>query len=194
MARASRRASWSACSSRSTALEPSATAKPAASGLGLPIARNILRAHGGDVVLANREDGGGLRATGDAAGVTAPGSSTSIASILWPSGRAGRRRSSRVRTRAAGRAAPRSARRRRAPRHGRRPPPRGRVRGRRHGRRCRPRPRGHRSGPAPRIRGSAGPSRSRPGSPSPGGCRAGRGRGRRRPRRGRCRRCPARRG
>ena len=31
-------------------------------GLGLPIARNILRAHGGDVVLANRS-GGGVRAT-----------------------------------------------------------------------------------------------------------------------------------
>jgi signal transduction histidine kinase len=31
-------------------------------GLGLPIARNILRAHGGDVILANRP-GGGIRAT-----------------------------------------------------------------------------------------------------------------------------------
>jgi len=30
-------------------------------GLGLPITRNILRAHGGDVVLSNRP-GGGLRA------------------------------------------------------------------------------------------------------------------------------------
>ena len=30
-------------------------------GLGLPIARNILRAHGGDVTLANRA-GGGARA------------------------------------------------------------------------------------------------------------------------------------
>jgi signal transduction histidine kinase len=30
-------------------------------GLGLPIARNIIRAHGGDVTLANRP-GGGLRA------------------------------------------------------------------------------------------------------------------------------------
>jgi signal transduction histidine kinase len=27
-------------------------------GLGLPIARNILRAHGGDVFLANRPQGG----------------------------------------------------------------------------------------------------------------------------------------
>ena len=31
-------------------------------GLGLPIARNILRAHGGDVTLANRP-GGGVRVT-----------------------------------------------------------------------------------------------------------------------------------
>jgi signal transduction histidine kinase len=28
--------------------------------LGLPIARNILRAHGGDVVLRNRPEGGAL--------------------------------------------------------------------------------------------------------------------------------------
>ena len=37
-------------------------------GLGLPIARNILRAHGGDVVLANRPTGGRAR-DGDAAAV-----------------------------------------------------------------------------------------------------------------------------
>ena len=57
-ARASRRASWTACSSRSIAASQSATARPAASGSGLPIARNILRAHGGDVALANRPTGG----------------------------------------------------------------------------------------------------------------------------------------
>ena len=32
-------------------------------GLGLPIARNIMRAHGGDVVLANRPTAGGAKAT-----------------------------------------------------------------------------------------------------------------------------------
>ncbi len=43
-------------------LEPSRNRETGGSGLGLPIARNILRAHGGDVALANRA-GGGLRAT-----------------------------------------------------------------------------------------------------------------------------------
>ncbi len=43
-------------------LEPSRSRETGGMGLGLPIARNILRAHGGDVVLANRP-GGGLRAT-----------------------------------------------------------------------------------------------------------------------------------
>jgi signal transduction histidine kinase len=42
-------------------LEPSRSRETGGMGLGLPIARNILRAHGGDVTLANRP-GGGLRA------------------------------------------------------------------------------------------------------------------------------------
>ncbi len=48
-------------------LEGSRNRETGGTGLGLPIARNILRAHGGDVALANR-NGGGLRAT-----VTLPG-------------------------------------------------------------------------------------------------------------------------
>ena len=43
-------------------LEGSRNRETGGTGLGLPIARNILRAHGGDVTLANRA-GGGLRAT-----------------------------------------------------------------------------------------------------------------------------------
>ena len=43
-------------------LEPSRNRETGGTGLGLPIARNILRAHGGDVALANRA-AGGLRAT-----------------------------------------------------------------------------------------------------------------------------------
>ena len=49
--------------------EPSRNRETGGVGLGLPIARNILRAHGGDVVLANRPPSsvgtrsGGLRAT-----------------------------------------------------------------------------------------------------------------------------------
>ena len=43
-------------------LENSRNRETGGSGLGLPITRNILRAHGGDVTLANRA-GGGLRAT-----------------------------------------------------------------------------------------------------------------------------------
>lgn len=42
-------------------LEASRNRETGGTGLGLPIARNILRAHGGDVVLANRA-GGGARA------------------------------------------------------------------------------------------------------------------------------------
>jgi signal transduction histidine kinase len=42
--------------------EPSRNRETGGVGLGLPIARNILRAHGGDVTLANRP-GGGARAT-----------------------------------------------------------------------------------------------------------------------------------
>jgi len=41
--------------------EPSRSRETGGTGLGLSIARNILRAHGGDVLLRNRE-GGGLRA------------------------------------------------------------------------------------------------------------------------------------
>ena len=43
-------------------LEASRNRETGGVGLGLPIARNILRAHGGDVVLARRP-GGGLRAS-----------------------------------------------------------------------------------------------------------------------------------
>jgi hypothetical protein len=39
-------------------LEPSRSRETGGVGLGLPIARNILRAHGGDVMLANRPTGG----------------------------------------------------------------------------------------------------------------------------------------
>lgn len=42
--------------------EPSRNRETGGVGLGLPIARNIMRAHGGDVVLANRP-AGGMRAT-----------------------------------------------------------------------------------------------------------------------------------
>src|SRR6185437_7854356 len=42
--------------------EPSRSRETGGVGLGLPIARNIFRAHGGDVVLANRPMGG-LKAT-----------------------------------------------------------------------------------------------------------------------------------
>ena len=57
-ARAFRRANWTGCSSRSTAVEPSRSRETGGVGLGLPIARNIFRAHGGDVTLANRPMGG----------------------------------------------------------------------------------------------------------------------------------------
>ncbi len=43
-------------------LESSRNRETGGVGLGLPIARNIMRAHGGDLVLQNRE-GGGVRAT-----------------------------------------------------------------------------------------------------------------------------------
>ena len=42
-------------------VEASRNRETGGTGLGLPIARNILRAHGGDVTLANRA-GGGARA------------------------------------------------------------------------------------------------------------------------------------
>ena len=51
--------------------EPSRNRETGGVGLGLPIARNILRAHGGDVVLANRPDRR-ARGDGDAAGVATP--------------------------------------------------------------------------------------------------------------------------
>jgi signal transduction histidine kinase len=38
--------------------EPSRNRETGGVGLGLPIARNIMRAHGGDVVIANRPSGG----------------------------------------------------------------------------------------------------------------------------------------
>jgi hypothetical protein len=43
-------------------LEASRNRETGGTGLGLPIARNILRAHGGDVVLRNRPGGVGLEA------------------------------------------------------------------------------------------------------------------------------------
>ena len=43
--------------------EPSRNRETGGVGLGLAIARNILRAHGGDITLANRSEGRGLRAT-----------------------------------------------------------------------------------------------------------------------------------
>ena len=43
-------------------VETSRNRETGGTGLGLPIVRNILRAHGGDVTLANHE-GGGVRAT-----------------------------------------------------------------------------------------------------------------------------------
>jgi signal transduction histidine kinase len=39
-------------------VEDSRNRETGGTGLGLPIARNIFRAHGGDVTLANRADGG----------------------------------------------------------------------------------------------------------------------------------------
>ncbi|MDT8263280.1 ATP-binding protein, partial [Roseomonas sp. DSM 102946] len=39
-------------------LETSRNRETGGTGLGLPIARNILRAHGGDVTLENRAEGG----------------------------------------------------------------------------------------------------------------------------------------
>jgi signal transduction histidine kinase len=49
-------------------LERSRNRETGGTGLGLPIARNILRAHGGDVTLRNRSGGAGLQAV-----VTLPG-------------------------------------------------------------------------------------------------------------------------
>ncbi len=59
--RASRKATSRWSSSRSAAWTPRATATPAATGLGLTIARTVARAHGGEITLTNRREGG-LRA------------------------------------------------------------------------------------------------------------------------------------
>jgi len=42
---------------------PFYTTKPAGSGVGLALAQQIARAHGGEISLLNREDGPGARAT-----------------------------------------------------------------------------------------------------------------------------------
>jgi signal transduction histidine kinase len=42
---------------------PFYTTKPSGSGVGLALAQQIARAHGGDVQLVNREDGEGARAS-----------------------------------------------------------------------------------------------------------------------------------
>jgi two-component system, NtrC family, nitrogen regulation sensor histidine kinase NtrY len=42
---------------------PFYTTKPAGSGVGLALAQQIARAHGGEIQLANRQDGSGARAT-----------------------------------------------------------------------------------------------------------------------------------
>ncbi|MGH9590257.1 MAG: ATP-binding protein, partial [Terracidiphilus sp.] len=41
---------------------PFYTTKPAGSGVGLALAQQIARAHGGEISLRNREDGAGARA------------------------------------------------------------------------------------------------------------------------------------
>ncbi len=42
---------------------PFYTTKPSGSGVGLALAQQIARAHGGEIQLVNREDGEGARAT-----------------------------------------------------------------------------------------------------------------------------------
>ena len=42
---------------------PFYTTKPKGSGVGLALAQQIARAHGGEIQLVNREDGEGARAT-----------------------------------------------------------------------------------------------------------------------------------
>jgi signal transduction histidine kinase len=42
---------------------PFYTTKPSGSGVGLALAQQIARAHGGEIILVNREDGEGARAT-----------------------------------------------------------------------------------------------------------------------------------
>ncbi len=42
---------------------PFYTTKPAGSGVGLALAQQIARAHGGEIRLVNREEGNGARAT-----------------------------------------------------------------------------------------------------------------------------------
>ena len=42
---------------------PFYTTKSSGSGIGLPLAQQIARAHGGEIALENRQDGDGARAT-----------------------------------------------------------------------------------------------------------------------------------
>jgi len=52
---------------------PFYTTKPKGSGVGLALAQQIARAHGGEIRLLNREDGAGARATNPPASAIADG-------------------------------------------------------------------------------------------------------------------------